>query len=93
MGWYWGCRTSQEDAFSASPTYATTVKLLSAALIASAVFASPALAAGSSVSRYSTAGSYASFAASGNCIRAPRIGALATAPWTDEAPCEPSTSF
>jgi hypothetical protein len=66
----------------------TKVKLLSAALIASAALASPALAARSSVSRYSTAGAYASA-----CIRAPRVGAYATAPWTDEAPCEPSTSF
>ena len=71
----------------------TKVKLLSAALIASAVLASPALAAGSSVSRYSTAGAYASVAASGVCIRAPRVGAFATAPWTDEAPCEPGTAF
>ena len=69
----------------------TKVELLSAALIASAL-ASPALAARSSVSRYSTAGAYASVAA-GACIRAPRVGAYATAPWTDEAPCEPSTSF
>ena len=70
----------------------TKVKLLSAAVIASAVLASPALAAVSSVSRY-TAGAYTSVAASGACTRAPRVGAFATAPWTDEAPCEPSTSF
>jgi hypothetical protein len=72
----------------------TKVKSLSLALIASAVLASPALAAGSSVvSRHNTARAYTSAAASGVCTRAPRVGAFATAPWTDEAPCEPNTSF
>ena len=56
------------------------------------ILASPALAAGSSVSRY-TAGASTNAAASGSCTRAPRVGAFATAPWMDEAPCEPGTSF
>ena len=28
-----------------------------------------------------------------SCIRAPRVGAFATDPWTDAAPCEPNTGY
>jgi hypothetical protein len=28
-----------------------------------------------------------------SCIRAPRVGAFATEPWTDAAPCEPNTGY
>jgi hypothetical protein len=28
-----------------------------------------------------------------SCLRAPRVGAFATEPWTDAAPCEPNTGY
>ena len=28
-----------------------------------------------------------------SCIRAPRVGAFATEPWTNAAPCEPNTGY
>jgi hypothetical protein len=28
-----------------------------------------------------------------SCVRAPRVGAFATAPWTNAAPCEPNTGY
>ena len=74
------------------------VKLLSAALLAAATFATPVLAA-THTSRHvvtdangrvmSTTQRYEG----DSCIRAPRVGAFATEPWTDAAPCEPSTGY
>lgn len=73
------------------------VKYLSIALIAAAAFATPALAA-KSTSRHVTTSDYARAASdmrSGGdtCVRAPRVGAFATEPWTDAAPCEPYTGY
>jgi hypothetical protein len=74
------------------------VKLLSAALLTAATFATPVLAAGHT-SRHlvtdangrvmSTTQRYEG----DSCIRAPRVGAFATEPWTDAAPCEPNTGY
>ena len=72
-------------------------KLLSVALIAAAAFATPALAA-KGTSRHVTTSDYVrstSDMRSGGdaCVRAPRVGAFATEPWTDAAPCEPNTVY
>ena len=74
------------------------LKLLSAALLAAATFATPVLAA-THTSRHvvtdangrvmSTTQRYEG----DSCIRAPRVGAFATEPWTDAAPCEPYTGY
>jgi len=71
------------------------VKFLSAALIAAAAFATPALAASRHVVTHDNT-SVASTMRSDegdSCVRAPREGAFATAPWTDAAPCEPNTAY
>ena len=74
------------------------VKLLSAVLLTAATFATPVLAA-THTSRHMAADANASTvstmrrAEGDSCIRAPRVGAFATAPWTDEAPCEPNTGY
>jgi len=65
------------------------VTLLSAALIAAATFATPVLAAGGMKHVASTTQS----TKGDTCVRAPRVGAYATAPWTDAAPCEPNTNY
>lgn len=73
-------------------------KLLSVALIAAATLATPALAA-KGTSRHVTTHDYARAASDMRpdegdvCIRAPRVGAFATQPWTDAAPCEPNTVY
>ena len=74
------------------------VKLLSAALLTAATFATPVLAAGQT-SRHlvtdvngrvmSTTQRYEG----DSCVRAPRVGAFATEPWTNAAPCEPNTGY
>jgi hypothetical protein len=78
----------------------TKPKLLSAALIAAAMIATPAMARTSHVtsSRHvaedANASTYptARFADGRVCIPAPRVGAFATAPWTgDNVPCEPQS--
>jgi hypothetical protein len=73
------------------------VKLLSAVLLTAATFATPVLAAGHA-SRHLVADSrnratlpdqpYDQYDAY-SCIRAPRVGAFATQPWTYAPPCEP----
>jgi hypothetical protein len=74
------------------------VKILSAVLLTAATFATPVLAAGHA-SRHlvnDTRGRVMSteprFEGDG-CIRAPRVGAFATEPWTNSAPCEPYTGY
>jgi hypothetical protein len=73
------------------------LKLLSAALLTAATFATPALAAGHA-SRHlvtDTHGRAMSTMPSdegGSCIRAPRVGAFASEPWT-VPPCEPNTGY
>lgn len=74
------------------------VKLLSAALITAATFATPVLAA-EGMSHHVMHHTYANSATAmrstqgDTCIRAPRVGAYATQPWTDAAPCEPNTGY
>ena len=72
------------------------VKLLSAVLLTAATFATPVLAA--------TASRHVVTDADGrvistvhrdqgdSCVRAPRVGAFATEPWTTP-PCEPNTGY
>jgi hypothetical protein len=83
-------------------------KLLLAVMIAATTFATPVLAAGHR-SRHAVIdpGERAvpmtqryedertdGFGYDGySCIRAPRVGAFATQPWTDTTPCEPSMGY
>ncbi len=68
-------------------------KLLSAALIAAATFTTPVLAANSRHVMDNT-NVVSTMRSDGNaCVRAPRVGAFATAPWTNAAPCEPNTMY
>ena len=77
----------------------TKLKLLSAALIAAATLATPAMARTSHVaSRQLTEDANASaFPAARDidgrvCVPAPRVGAFASDPWSDDnVPCEPES--
>ena len=77
----------------------TSLKLLSAALLATAVIAAPAMAREHhKASRYVAADAYAAVVPDAyagpvypygyRCVPAPRVGAFATAPWENETPCE-----
>ena len=67
----------------------TTLKLLSAALIATAVVATPAMARESKAAmRQHTSAT----TVDGTCTRAPAVGAFASQPWVNP-PCEPSTNY
>jgi hypothetical protein len=75
----------------------TKLKLLSAALIATAMIATPAMAQKSRVtSRHlveDVNGSTTSGARNSDvrhCHLAPRVGAFATQPWENGPPCEPA---
>jgi hypothetical protein len=75
----------------------TKVKLLSAALIAAAMLATPAMARESQVSsRHLALDANASIAPGARsvggrlCHLAPAVGAFATAPWDKGPPCEPA---
>ncbi|MGY3697886.1 hypothetical protein AAFG07_24795 [Bradyrhizobium sp. B097] len=74
----------------------TNVKLLSAAFIAVAMIASPAMAREThAVSRHVAEANAAApaepvYVDGRACIPAPRVGSFATAPWTGgNVPCEP----
>ncbi|MCA6117425.1 hypothetical protein J6524_21525 [Bradyrhizobium sp. WSM 1738] len=73
------------------------VKLLSAALLAAATLATPALAATHHV-RHVVTNDNANMASvmrstdRDSCVRAPDVGAFATQPWT-VPPCEPNTGY
>jgi hypothetical protein len=77
----------------------TKLKLLSAALIAAATLATPAMARTSHVaSRHLAEDANASAFPPARyddgrvCVPAPRVGAFATAPWADDnVPCEPES--
>jgi hypothetical protein len=73
----------------------TTAKLLSAALIAVAALATPAMARESHVtSRHHanvTTTSDARDVDGRVCIPAPAVGAFATQPWDNGPPCEPNS--
>jgi hypothetical protein len=69
----------------------TNLNLLSAALIAAAMIATPAMARQSHVTP--RRGAENAFATSDAvCVRAPRVGAFAAQPWTNP-PCEPTSGF
>ncbi|HEY3145730.1 MAG TPA: hypothetical protein VGJ75_05235 [Dongiaceae bacterium] len=70
------------------------VKLLSAVLLTAATFATPVLAATSRHVVTDTNGRVMSAVhrEGDSCIRAPRVGAFATEPWT-VPPCEPNTGY
>jgi hypothetical protein len=75
--------------------------LLSAGLIATAMIAAPAMAREHhvasrqvAVDQYTVRDAYAGPARSTpSCIAAPRVGAFATAPWTNEPPCQPALGY
>ena len=70
-------------------------KLLSAVLLTAATFATPVLAATSRHVVTDTNGRVMSTTqrdVGDSCIRAPRVGAFATEPWT-VPPCEPNTRY
>jgi hypothetical protein len=74
------------------------VKLLSAALFTAAILATPALAA-THASRHVVTDDNGRVMPTihrdegDSCVRAPRVGAFATEPWTNAAPCEPNTGY
>jgi hypothetical protein len=73
------------------------LKLLSAVLLAAATFTTPVLAA-SHTPRHLVPENRSRVATpeqafDGACIRAPRVGAFATQPWTYAAPCEPYSGY
>jgi hypothetical protein len=71
------------------------VKLLSAVLLTAATFATPVLAATSRHVVTDSDGRVMSTMHRGegdSCIRAPRVGAYASEPWT-VPPCEPNTGY
>ena len=67
----------------------TKFKLVSAALIATAMVAAPAMAREhkAAVRQHTTA------TAVEGCIRAPAVGAFATQPWDNGPPCEPTAAY
>jgi hypothetical protein len=80
----------------------TMLKLLSAGLIAAAVFATPAMARQQHATARSTAANAdviadpgfvaepgASYIPGQTCYPAPRVGAFATQPWDNAPPCSP----
>lgn len=68
----------------------TTLKLLSAALIAAATLATPAMAREGHV-RHQASAATASDARA--CVTAPAVGAFATQPWDNAPPCEPASAY
>jgi hypothetical protein len=78
----------------------TRLKLLSAALIAAAALATPAMARESGVaSRQVAADANASTTSNvryfdgRSCVPAPAVGAFATQPWDGAPPCEPTSAY
>jgi hypothetical protein len=77
------------------------LRFLSVGLIATAVIVGPATAREHllasrhvAVDQYTVGDAYAGSARSTpSCIPAPRVGAFATAPWTNETPCEPTSGY
>jgi hypothetical protein len=77
----------------------TKLKLLSAALIAAATLATPAMARESGVaSKRPTEQAIASTTSARyfdgrSCTPAPAVGAFATQPWDNTPPCEPTSAY
>ena len=81
-------------------TRMTKVILLSAAAIAAAMLATPAMARESHVTaRHLAAGANVSTTSGERyvdgrvCVPAPAVGAFATQPWDNGPPCEPTTAY
>ena len=78
----------------------TKLKILSAALIAAAALATPAMARESGVAaRHLAASANASTTSDAryfdgrSCVPAPAVGAFATQPWDGAPPCEPASAY
>ena len=73
----------------------TKLKLLSAALIATAMVATPAMARESHVTLQHRANATAGarYVDGRLCQPAPAVGAFATQPWDNRPPCEPTTVY
>jgi len=76
----------------------TKCKFASAAMIAVAMLATPAMAREGHVihQRHLASNTNASATSSvvgRDCVRAPDVGAFATQPWNDGPPCEPNTTY
>jgi hypothetical protein len=78
----------------------TTIRLLSAGLVATAMLIAPAMARQHHVTpRYQAEGIDASaqqgarYINGTSCIPAPRVGAFATQPWDKASPCEPTFGY
>jgi hypothetical protein len=78
----------------------TKLKLLSAALIAAATLATPAMARESGVASRHVAANADAGTTSGArytdgrfCTPAPAVGAFATQPWDNAPPCEPASVY
>jgi len=78
----------------------TTIRLLSTALIATAMFVAPAMARQHHVTPRHHAEGIDAGAPQGAryidgtfCIPAPRVGAFATQPWDKAPPCEPTMGY
>jgi hypothetical protein len=80
------------------------VKFLSAALIAAAALATPAMARERHVIRHVPADAvamsrvpygtpYTPYLEGRGCVPAPRVGAFATQPWDGAPPCEPFSVY
>jgi len=87
-------------AFHKWRTCMTKLKLLSAALIATAMIATPVMARTNNVtSRHLVEDANASIVPGArnsderHCHFAPRVGAFATQPWENGPPCEPSLGY
>jgi hypothetical protein len=74
-----------------------TRKLVSAAMIAAAMLATPAIAReGHPAQRQVAASTDAStgpYVDGRACVRAAAVGAFATQPWDNGPPCEPATAY
>jgi hypothetical protein len=66
-------------------------KLLSAALIAAAMLATPAMARESHVTAQHRANATVTTVDGRLCAPAPAVGAFATQPWDNGPPCEPAS--
>ncbi|WP_407174947.1 hypothetical protein [Bradyrhizobium sp. STM 3562] len=80
------------------------LKFLSAAVLAAAMLATPAMARQHhAISRAAAEDAYASvvpaapygayYTGGYRCVPAPRVGAFASAPWTNSTPCEPGSFY
>lgn len=78
----------------------TKLKLLSAALIAAAALATPAMARESGVASprhavqtSASTMSDARYYDGRSCVPAPAVGAFATQPWDNAPPCQPTSAY